>query len=94
MLYTADDREIVERVFYTCVRILETLARWCGTDYNTINVVIFCMIWPAVTLLLLFWAMYERKQRKIAEWRITVAAMIAASKDGRRPANGELPPMP
>lgn len=94
MLYATDDSEIVERVFYACVKLLETGASWLGTDYRTINVWVFCLIWPAVTLLLLMWAMYERKRRKMAEWQITVAAMIEAGRQGRLPPNVELPRMP
>lgn len=61
-----------EEIFAACVRLLNWLAVWCGTDYVTINVVIFCMIWPAVTLLLIMWVWYERRLRRLAEYKLGI----------------------
>lgn len=42
----------MDTVFGKCVSALQAIARATGTTYETVNVVIFCMIWPAVTIAL------------------------------------------
>jgi hypothetical protein len=37
-------------VFDKCVDLLNYGARKFGTTYKTINVVVFCVIWPAITV--------------------------------------------
>jgi len=48
----------VTTIFQGCVSFLEWLAAVLGTDYMTINVVVFCIVWPLVTVIetgLLLW---------------------------------------
>jgi len=45
--------EWIDTLFDLCVQILLLLARIFGISYNEINIWIFCVIWPIVTLLLL-----------------------------------------
>lgn len=42
----------IDALFDACVWILLVAARFFGTSYNTINIWIFCIIWPLVTLAL------------------------------------------
>ena len=37
-------------ISFSCVCLLEWAARKLGTTYNAINVWIFCVIWPAITI--------------------------------------------
>jgi hypothetical protein len=39
-------------IFYECVDFLEWLARLTGTTYEEINVLIFCCLWPLLTMAL------------------------------------------
>ena len=41
---------MIDFIFRQCVRLLEWAARKLGSTYNAINVWIFCIIWPAVTI--------------------------------------------
>lgn len=42
----------MNEIFYLCVRILQILAHRLGMTYEEVNVWIFCIIWPAITVLL------------------------------------------
>jgi len=42
--------QMIDFIFSQCVRLLEWAARKLGTTYNAINVWIFCVIWPAITI--------------------------------------------
>ncbi len=44
------DNDAVNFVFSLCVRLLLWLASFFGISYNTINIIIFCVIWPLLTL--------------------------------------------
>lgn len=44
---------MIDRIFYLCVRLLQWLAKKLGITYNEVNVWIFCVIWPLVTLALI-----------------------------------------
>lgn len=44
----------VDEVFDWCVRLLLWLADLFGMTYTEINIVIFCVIWPIFTLVLVF----------------------------------------
>ena len=46
------DETMANRVFRICVELLEWLAARLGLTYEEINVLIFCIIWPLVTLAL------------------------------------------
>jgi len=43
----------MDALFDLCVQFLLWLADLLGVSYNAINIWIFCIIWPAFTLLLL-----------------------------------------
>ena len=44
---------VIDQLFLLCVQFLMWLADLTGTSYNTVNVWIFCIIWPLVTVWLL-----------------------------------------
>ncbi len=46
--------EFIDALFDLCVQILLWLANLCGVSYNTINIWIFCIIWPILTVVLLW----------------------------------------
>jgi hypothetical protein len=46
-------------IFNLCVDLLYWGAGLLGTDYVTINVWIFCVIWPIITLLLVAFVVME-----------------------------------
>lgn len=43
----------MDRIFDICVHFLENLASLTGLTYKQINVWIFCIIWPILTLILI-----------------------------------------
>jgi len=45
----------MQHVFDFCVKFLVSLACIFHTSYETINVVIFCIIWPIITIGLIAW---------------------------------------
>ncbi len=42
----------IDALFDLCVRILIWLATLFGVSYNEINIWIFCVIWPLITVIL------------------------------------------
>ena len=44
---------MIDKAFLWCVHFLERLAAKLGTTYNAVNVWIFCIIWPLITLALI-----------------------------------------
>jgi len=42
----------IDLLFDDCVRLLLQGAKLLGTSYNAINIWVFCVIWPLLTLLL------------------------------------------
>jgi hypothetical protein len=50
---------MIQRIFDSCVDWLHWLAAQFGTDYVTINVVLFCVIVPLVFLTLLLFAYWQ-----------------------------------
>ncbi|MCH8513060.1 MAG: hypothetical protein LAT83_15610 [Kiritimatiellae bacterium] len=44
---------IIDALFDLCVNILLWLANLFGVSYNTINIWIFCVIWPILTMALI-----------------------------------------
>ena len=44
---------MTDKVFYGCVNLLHYIANKLGMTYNQINVWIFCVIWPAITIALI-----------------------------------------
>ncbi len=53
-----------ERVFNLCVMMLLDMAEWTGMTYKQINVWIFCILWPAVTIMLCWSNMRLRRKLK------------------------------
>lgn len=43
---------VIDSCFGLCVKVLLWLADFFGVSYNTINVWIFCVIWPILTVIL------------------------------------------
>ena len=44
---------MIDKAFIWCVDLLEWLATKLGTTYKAVNVWIFCVIWPIITLALI-----------------------------------------
>jgi hypothetical protein len=42
----------MEKLFYLCVDLLYYIASITGLTYEEVNVIIFCFIWPALTVYL------------------------------------------
>lgn len=56
----------IDALFDACVWILMVGARFFGTSYNAINIWIFCIIWPLVTLALVVVVVVQfRKLRRL-----------------------------
>ena len=53
---------MVDNIFQWCVDLLLWLAAMTGTSYKEINVIIFCMIWPLLTLGLIALCLVQRAQ--------------------------------
>jgi len=51
---------IIDALFDLCVRILLFLADLFGVSYNTINIWIFCVLWPIVTVALVVVVIRQR----------------------------------
>lgn len=49
----------IDACFDLCVKILLFLASLFGVSYNTINIWIFCIIWPLLTLFLMFTVVWQ-----------------------------------
>lgn len=41
---------MIDRLFYGCVDLLQQLARRTGLTYEQLNVLVFCLLWPALTI--------------------------------------------
>ncbi|MGJ7529878.1 hypothetical protein [Variovorax sp. GB1P17] len=50
----------VDHVFDWCVNFLIHWAKVLGITYNEINVYVFCVLWPILTLVLCFLVVYQR----------------------------------
>ncbi len=59
---------LIDACFDVCVAILMWLADLFGVSYNTINIWIFCILWPLLTLGLL--AIVLRQRREIRMLKI------------------------
>jgi hypothetical protein len=56
----------VDTIFDWCVILLADLAKLAGVTYEEINIWIFLVIWPLVTLMLIVWnAALSLKYRKL-----------------------------
>lgn len=54
----------MDSIFNTCVDLLYLLANLLNCTYETINVIIFCFIWPAITILLIIKAYVQKNYNK------------------------------
>ncbi len=50
----------MDTIFDWCVALLMWLAELTGTTYKAINVIIFCILWPLVTIILVVWCVKQR----------------------------------
>ena len=53
---------MIDIVFQRCVDFLVWLAALTGTTYKEINVIIFCVIWPLLTIGLIALCLVQRAQ--------------------------------
>ena len=72
--------QIMEAVFELCVLLLMALAEVFNTTYVVINVWVFCVIWPLVTLGLVVWVAYllrvnKRHREKISKLGASTASL-------------------
>jgi hypothetical protein len=51
-------------IFDYCVKILIWLANLFGLTYKAINVIIFCIIWPIMTIALIVWVIKLKSHLK------------------------------
>ena len=51
----------MNEIFDLCVRFLIWLAKLTGTTYKEINVIIFCIMWPAFTLFLIGYVIHLKR---------------------------------
>ena len=63
---------LIDGLFDLCVRFLFWLADLCGVSYQTINIWIFCVLWPAFTLALI--VVVIRQRLKIRELKRELSA--------------------
>jgi hypothetical protein len=55
---------MIQTIFDACVWILLVIARWTGLSYKAVNVIIFCVIWPLLTLGLISAVVYQHRRWK------------------------------
>ena len=72
---------VIDTCFGLCVNILLWLADLFGVSYNTINIWIFCIIWPVVTVVLL--VIVVRQHIRIRRFR-EMAASIGRGADTKQ----------
>ena len=53
---------LIDSIFDLCVRFLLWLADILGVSYYTINIWIFCIIWPLLTIALIILIAYQRRK--------------------------------
>jgi hypothetical protein len=59
---------MINTIFDLCVRILVVTAGWLGISYQAINVWVFVIIWPLLTLTMLaviFWQARKLRQNAL-----------------------------
>ncbi len=52
----------IDNVFKACVDLLLALAAKLGVSYNAVNVWIFCILWPLLTLVLMGTVIAQRRR--------------------------------
>jgi hypothetical protein len=58
---------MIEKVFELCVKVLVKIAALFGTDYKTVNVIIFCVIVPLLFIVL--FAMYFNARKDVDRYK-------------------------
>ena len=66
---------VIDGLFRLCVEFLLWLANMIGVSYNTINIWIFCILWPLVTVALIAAVIWQRMTIR----RLTRAAHSTAA---------------
>jgi hypothetical protein len=66
---------MINEIFDLCVRLLVSGANLLGMTYKEINVWIFCVVWPIVTLLLVVMVLIQ--YRTIRRLNGRIASMAA-----------------
>ena len=54
---------MIDKLFFKCVDLLTNLAEKLHISYETINVLIFCIIWPLITLISFIFNIYAYIKR-------------------------------
>jgi urea transporter len=54
----------IDTIFNWAVITLHKIGSLLGVTYQEINVWLFCIAWPALTLLLIYWVFYLLKQNR------------------------------
>ena len=54
----------IDVVFNTTVRWLYVWARYLGITYEEINVWLFCIAWPALTIAMIAWLVFLIRQNR------------------------------
>jgi hypothetical protein len=55
-----DKKKLIDIIFDWCVDILIYWSKILGITYNEINVYIFCIIWPIITIFFILFILYQR----------------------------------
>ena len=54
---------MIDKLFFKCVDLLTSLAEKLHISYETINVLIFCIIWSLITLISFIFNIYAYTKR-------------------------------
>ena len=53
---------MIKEVFKGCVDLLLWVASKTNATYETVNVVIFCLLWPVITVILIAVIVWQRRR--------------------------------
>jgi hypothetical protein len=53
---------MIDNVFALCVQALTWLAQHVGMTYEEVNVWLFCVLWPAFTITLVWVILWQRRR--------------------------------
>ena len=62
--------EMMDRVFWYCVDILNVVASWLGVTYEELNIWIFIVIQPAIIVVLTLALVWQQWRHKSAFFRL------------------------
>ncbi|MGI8603624.1 MAG: hypothetical protein ACR2OZ_11585 [Verrucomicrobiales bacterium] len=66
---------LTQAIFTWCVEILFDGARLLGISYEAINIWIFCIIWPLLTLALIAIVMLQRSRIRFLKARLAATPL-------------------